>query len=481
MVCNVQAIVLAAGGSKRFNTDQSKLVAPICGKPMIGYIVRLLESINIPITCVVGHQKEKVVVAVATEVSSSTPTFVVQERQVGTGDAVSCSRAHWHADNILIINGDMPLLSAKTIEKLYEEHISTNAAVSFVTAHSNDSAGAGYGRVIQHDGTIEIVEARNFIGDPLEHCCVNAGIYLFNRAFLEKHIDSITQNSVSSEWYLTDLIKIASDQQYKVHTVKASFDEVRGVNTLQELWATEHIKRAELVKYWMDRGVRFLSPQATFIDTNVTIGHGTVIGAGVHILNHTQIGTHCIIREYSTLDHAIIENNVVIKQHSVIEQTTVAEHAIVGPFAHIHTHSIVGNHAVVGNFVEVKKSTISARVKAKHLSYIGDASLGTGVNVGAGTVVCNYDGARKHQTVIHEYAFIGSNNTLIAPLTIHAHAFTAAGSTITHDVPAYALAIGRERQVVKLDYAKKLRPATVHAHDENNTLIERSTQENVTV
>jgi N-acetylglucosamine-1-phosphate uridyltransferase (contains nucleotidyltransferase and I-patch acetyltransferase domains) len=216
------------------------------------------------------------------------------------------------------------------------------------------------------------------------------------------------------------------------------------------------IKRSELIKYWMERGVRFSAPQTVHIDLDVEIGSGTYIGCSVHLQNSAKVGTNCVIEHFSIIDHSTIGDMVNVKPHTIITNAIIKDHAHVGPFAHIQENSTIGAHAHIGNFVETKNSTIGDHSKAKHLSYLGTAKIGNHVNIGAGTITCNFDGTKKHVTIIKDHVFIGTNNSLVAPITIHEHAFTAAGSVITKDVPARALAIARAPQTNKEEYAEKL-------------------------
>lgn len=453
----LQAIVLAAGSSKRFKTEKTKLVEKICGQEMILYITRLLhEQLNIKTTLVVGFQKEKIK-TVVTKKHGTTISFVTQEKQQGTGHALLCSKPQWSKENILIINGDMPLLSKNIITELYNKHKHINAAISFIASHNSDPTLGAYGRVIKKQNCIRIVEAKEFKGDPNENSCINAGIYIVNRQFLQDNIATIQLNKTCKEFHLPDLIAIASKKKLPINMVYASFDEIRGVNNLKELWAVEQIKRAELIKHWMDHGVQFSLAQNVHIDLHVTIGAGTHIGCGVHLVNETKIGKNCKIYGFSSLSSATIEDDAIIYPHCIINNASIGKNAQIGPFAHIHTESHIEEGATIGNFVEVKKTTIGKGSKAKHLSYLGDATIGSNVNIGAGTIICNFDGKNKHQTKINDNVQVGSNNALVAPLTIEKNAQTAAGSVITEDVPENSLAIARARQVNKKDYVKKVR------------------------
>ena len=279
----VQAIILAAGKSTRFNTGRTKLFEKICGQEMILYPTRLIEQLSVPITVVVGYQKDTIK-EVITRHHHNAINFVVQEEQRGTGHALMCTQAIWDREHILIMNGDVPLVTTQIIESLFEKHIATHADISFVTSHHSDPVTGGYGRVIKNNDSIKIVEARDFDGDTHEHCCINAGIYLVRRQFLQQCIQNITQNEQTKEFYITDLIKIASEQKRTITTTTTPFDRIRGINTLQELWAAEHIKRAELIKFWMEKGVHFSVAQNVHIDLDVTIGSGSYIGCGVHLL-----------------------------------------------------------------------------------------------------------------------------------------------------------------------------------------------------
>jgi bifunctional UDP-N-acetylglucosamine pyrophosphorylase/glucosamine-1-phosphate N-acetyltransferase len=453
---NLQAIVLAAGRSTRFNTQQTKLIEKICGQEMILYITKLLSNLNIETTIIVGHQKE----IIESLVKKNHPdiSFAHQKEQLGTGHAVLCSESTWNKKYILILNGDVPLINENIINSLYQKHIKENAKLTFVTAHNLDPSLNAYGKVIKDGDKIKIVEAKDDTSlDRKDDCCINAGIYLADKDFLQKTIHQLSKSKVTGELYITELINVASDKGFKVETFSVPFDLIRGINTLEELWASEQIKRSELIKYWMQKGIRFASPQNSHIDLNVTIGSGTYIGANVQLYGSTKIGTNCRIEAFSILENAIIEDNVVIQPSSIIKESQIKNNSIIGPFAHIHTNSIVDQFSHIGNFVDIKKSQIGSNTKIKHLSYIGDAQIGNEVNIGAGTITCNYNGITKEKTVIKDSAYIGSHNSLIAPIVIGKNSFTAAGSVITKDVPEDALAIARAHQVNKEEYAKKIK------------------------
>ncbi len=250
---------------------------------------------------------------------------------------------------------------------------------------------------------------------------------------------------------------MAGDSGLAVQALSVPFDDVRGVNTLQELWEVEQIKRSELIKHWMLRGVRFELAQSIHLDIDIEIGAGSFIGTGVHLLRGTKIGEECFLGAFSILANSQVGDGSTVHSHSVIQDSSIGCNVHVGPFARIRENGVIGDNAEIGNFVEVKNSTIGDKSKAKHLSYIGDAHIGSQVNIGAGTITCNYDGARKYKTIIEDNVFVGSNNTLVAPLHIGKESYTAAGSIITKDVPSESLAIGRARQENKIGYARELR------------------------
>ncbi len=456
MLKNIQAVVLAAGKSTRFNTGKTKLVEKVCGQELILYPVSVLDKLKIPITVVVGYQKELVKKVIENHCGNRV-SIAIQEQQQGTAHAVSITKSFWNNPHILLIRGDIPLITLDIIEQLYKKHIETQATITFVSSHSDDPTGFSYSRVVKKDNHITVVDPHELSReDLLDHCCINAGIVLVEQSFLQEVIGTIDPNPYSNEYHISALINKASSQNKVVSMVSAPFDHVRDINTLQDLWAVEQVKRSELIKYWMTHGVRFSSAQTVHLDLDVEIGAGSFIGAGVHILSGTRIGKNCTIQAFCSLEKAIIGNASTIHSHSIVHHATIGDHAQIGPFAHIQEESVIGNHSEVGNFVETKRSTIGAYTKAKHLTYLGDAQIGSHVNIGAGTITCNYNGVEKKITTIEDHVFIGSNNSLVAPVTIHKKAYTAAGSVITNNVPPESLAIGRARQVNKRDYAKKM-------------------------
>jgi len=453
---DTRAVVLAAGRSTRFKTKKSKLLFSICGQPMILYPLRALASLNIPTSLVLGYQADSVWSEIQhSGINNITP--IIQKEQLGTGHAVACTQHTWDANDILIMYGDMPLMTKELLEQLIKEHKERQATISFFTAFVIDPTG--YGRVVEHDGKMRIVEEKDCTPEERHINRINAGVYMMNRAFVEKHINNLGKSSVTGEIYLPELIRLASEADLTVNAIPVPYDNVRGVNTLQELWNAEQIKRSECIKHWMANGVRFELAQGIHIDINVEIGAGSFIGTGVHLLGNTKIGEECTISAFSIIEDSIIGDNTLVHSHTVIQGSTLGTNVKIGPFARLRENAVLGDDVLIGNFVEIKNTKLGNTSQTKHLSYLGDSIIGTNVNVGAGTITCNYDGVKKNTTVIGDNAFIGSNNTMIAPVTIGAGAYTAAGSTITDDVPAEALAIARNKQTNKIGYARKLREA----------------------
>ncbi len=457
MIQNVQAILLAADKSCSLSPEKSKFTEKICGQELIVYPAKLLASLHIPTTIIAGTLKETFQ-EILTHAHANEIHIASQDPNEGTGHAIMQACKNLMQEHVLIMHGDMPLVTSETIERLFSKHIESKAAVSFVVAHNQEPSGHFYGRVVKQEGNkIKIIPAKDFDGDVNDHCCVDAGIYIVTKQFLSSHIHEIEEQENHKKLYFTDIIKIASEKRESISTIQAPFEQIRGINNFQELWAAEHIKRSELIKNWMNKGVRFSVPQSVVIDIDVEIGAGSFIGCGVHLLKGTKIGTQCTIQEFCAITGSTIANNTTIYSHCIVKDSHIGTGSKIGPFAHITEHSTIEEHATIGNFVEVKRTTIGKKSKAKHLAYLGDASIGNNVNIGAGTITCNHDGTQKHPTTIKDGAYIGSNNTLVAPITIQENAFTAAGSTITMDVPQDALGIGRARQVNKEGYAQKLR------------------------
>jgi bifunctional UDP-N-acetylglucosamine pyrophosphorylase / glucosamine-1-phosphate N-acetyltransferase len=450
----IQAIILAAGKSTRFNTGKSKQLVHICGRPMILYPLKALDVLKIPKTVVIGKQSEEI----SDEIKSSGISdvdFIEQKELNGTGGAVLSSMPKWKRDNILIVNGDLPLITSDMLKRLCTKHVKDDASISFFTSYVLNPHG--YGRVIDSNGRVSIIEEKACNKQQRDVNCINAGIYLIKRKFLEKNIEIIKKNKVTGEYHFTDIVIMASEKGLTINTISVPYDNVRGVNTLRDLWEVEQIKRSEIIDYWMSKGVRFELAQSIHVDLSVKIGRGSFIGTGVHLLQDTTIGENCFISAFTIIENTTVGDNTRVHSHSVIQDSKIGKNIHVGPFARLRNNVVLKDGCNIGNFVEIKNSTIESGTKAKHLAYLGDATIGSNANIGAGTITCNHDGVKRNKTIIEDNAYIGSNNTLVAPLTVSKNAFTAAGSTITRDVPEGDLAIGRSRQENKEGYACKLR------------------------
>ncbi|MCK4650680.1 bifunctional UDP-N-acetylglucosamine diphosphorylase/glucosamine-1-phosphate N-acetyltransferase GlmU [Candidatus Babeliales bacterium] len=470
-ISNVRGVILAAGKSTRFKTEKCKLIFTVCGQPMILFPIKILKDFNIPITVVLGFKKDEI----KSEIKKSginSIDFVVQENQMGTGNAVKSSQKTWDRDNILIINGDAPLITDEIIKELVEEHNKKKATLTFISAHCFNPSG--YGRVIKDKDKLFIVEEKNCTDEQRTITLINAGIYLVSKDFLANNLDKIKKNPVSGEYYITDLVEVASKQNVNVQTIQVPYDNVRGVNNLEELWVAEQIKRSQMIKYWMSRGVRFELAQNIHLDLDIQIGEESFIGTGVHVLRGTKIGKKCTINAFSIIENTKIDDNSHIHSHSVIQDSVIGKNVHVGPFARLRNNVILGDNSTIGNFVEIKNTQIDDNTKTRHLTFLGDTSVGKNVNIGAGTITCNFDGVKKNKTIIEDNCFIGSNNTLIAPVKIGKNSYTAGGSAISGDVPQNTLAIGRSRQKNKVGYTKKLKDKKRQNQSSNKNKNEKS-------
>jgi bifunctional UDP-N-acetylglucosamine pyrophosphorylase/glucosamine-1-phosphate N-acetyltransferase len=330
---NVQAVVLAAGRGTRFKSNKSKMLETICGQEMVLFVVKLLEALAIETTVVVGYEKEHVMATIE-QIKPQHVRFAEQQSYVaGTGDAVRCSSHHWHQDHILILNGDMPLVTRDIIEDLYKEHRATDAAISFVVAHHVEPSG--YGRIVEKDGHIKIVEKKDFTGNMHDHPYINAGIYIVKRSFLEEYIHKLDTNNASREFYVTDLVELADLNHFKVTTSIAPFDAIRGVNDQHERWTAEQIVRNQLLHHWMKEGVHFADAHNVILDLDVTIGAGSYIGCGTQLVRGTSIGKNCTIDAHVILEQCTIDDNAQVHAMSILKGVHLDADASVGPFAHM--------------------------------------------------------------------------------------------------------------------------------------------------
>jgi bifunctional UDP-N-acetylglucosamine pyrophosphorylase/glucosamine-1-phosphate N-acetyltransferase len=413
---------------------------------MVEHVLRAASSVSpATITLVVGHQAD----AVRSHLKElERVQFVLQAPQRGTAHAVQQVEPQLagRTGTLLLLSGDVPLLSSRTLERLLETHRATGAAATVVTAVVERPYG--YGRIVRTAGDIaRIVEERDVSPSERQIHEVNSGIYAFDLAPLFDALRAVALRNVQGEYYLTDLIAIYRRRKLPVETLTVDNpQEIRGVNSRTELAEVSAIVKQTKNEELMAAGVTIVDPATTYIDQHVEVGSDTVIHPGVVIEGHTRIGAACEIRAYVRISDSEIADRVTINNFCVLVGARVADGASVGPFAHLRPDTDVGRGANVGNFVELKKTSLGPGSKANHLSYLGDATIGANVNVGAGTITCNYDGQQKHQTVIEDDAFIGSDTQLIAPVHVGKGAYIGAGSSITDDVPPGALGIGRGRQ-----------------------------------
>jgi bifunctional UDP-N-acetylglucosamine pyrophosphorylase/glucosamine-1-phosphate N-acetyltransferase len=452
-------VIMAAGKGTRLKSRRAKVLHQIGGQPLLAHVIKAAQQI-VPaehIYVIVGHQAENVRAAV----EPLGVKFVLQAEQRGTGHAIMCAREQVASyQNILALSGDVPLIRPETIARLRDFHLSKKAAMTILTAAPSDPFG--YGRVIRagsgSDRVRAIVEQKALTKSQQKECEINSGIYAFATKPLFANIDRLSTDNAHRELYLTDMAALLVKSKATVVALKASDPgEVLGANTLAELSSLDATMRARKCVDLMAAGVTIYRPETCVIDPEVEIGADTILEPFVQILGRTRIGSDCRIRSFSVISDSQIADNVLLRPGCIIDQSTIAAGAQLGPYAHVRPESEIGEGAHVGNFVETKKTRMGRGSKANHLTYLGDSDIGAGVNVGAGTITCNYDGAHKHMTVIEEGAFIGSDSTLVAPVRIGKGAYVAAGSTITEDVPADALALGRTRQIIKEGWARQRR------------------------
>ncbi len=455
-------IILAAGKGTRLKSRHPKVLHQIAGRTLLGHVVNAAIQI-VPaeyIFAIIGHEAERV----RDSLASTGIRFVEQLEQRGTGHAVMQAKEALRGfEHVLVLSGDVPLIRPETIEEVRNFHISNAAAMTILTAEPGDPTG--YGRVFRKfknssatDEVDRIVEQKMLQGGEAEQREINSGIYAFAVAPLFTNIDKLKTDNRAGEFYLTDMAAVLSHADHKVLALRADdSNEVLGVNTRLELAELDAKLRAKKAHELMASGVTIFRPDTCDIDADVQIDADTVIEPFVQIIGRTSIGSDCRIRSYSVITNCQIGDKVLVRPGCIMEDSTVRDGAQLGPYSHLRPGSDIGEGAHVGNFVETKKTKLGKGSKANHLSYLGDAVIGEGVNIGAGTITCNYDGVNKHGTVIEDGAFVGSDSTLVAPVKIGEGAYVGAASCITEDVPADALAIGRGRQVNKENWAKAKR------------------------
>lgn len=447
------AIILAAGEGKRMKSSTPKILHKVCGREMVNIVIDVIKKAEInDINVIIGRGAD----AVKEATKEREATYSLQDKQLGTGHAVMCAREFLDGKKgtVAIFTGDAPLITEETVKKLLSFHEQGNYKATILT--SIVDSPSGYGRVIREKGeeVLKIVEHKDCTEDELKVNEINAGMYCFDIENLLKSLDKLDNNNAQGEYYLTDVIGILKSNGEKVGALPIPFEETMGVNSRVQLAEAEKVMRKRINLNHMENGVTLIDSENTYIEIDVEINNDTVIYPGNVIQGKTIIGEGCIIYPNSRIKDSIIGKNVSIQSSTILE-STVGENTTVGPFAYIRPESVIGKSARIGDFVEIKKSTIGDNTKVSHLTYIGDAEIGTGCNFGCGTVVVNYDGKDKHKTIIGNNAFIGCNTNLVAPVEVKEDAYIAAGSTITEEVPKGALAIGRAKQVNKVGWVEK--------------------------
>lgn len=437
------AIILAAGQGKRIKSNIPKVLHKACGKEMVNHVIDTMRTAGISdVNVIVGKGAE----LVKQRTKSQEVSYSLQEEQLGTGHAVKCAKDF--LDNksgiVAIFTGDAPLIKPETVKELMKKHIEEKNFATLLT--SEISNPTGYGRIVRNGDEVEkIVEHKDCNGQELEIKEINAGMYCFDTISLLDALDKLSNDNAQGEYYLTDVISILKSENKKVGALSTDFNETLGVNSRAELAVVEEILRKRINKKHLDNGVTIIDPKNTYIGVDVKIGKDTIIYPGNVIEGNVEIGEECILYPNSRISNSIIKNCVEIQSSTIID-SSIGEGTTVGPFAYVRPESNIGKHVRIGDFVEIKKSTIGDNTKVSHLTYIGDAEVGTQCNFGCGTVVVNYDGKNKYKTVIGNNAFIGCNTNLVSPVEVKDNSYIAAGSTITKEVPEGNLAIARSKQ-----------------------------------
>lgn len=440
----LRVVILAAGKGTRMNSERPKVLFPICGVPMVQYVLWEAEKLSpLPPLVVVGYKGEQVIAALGDGVE-----YVWQKEQLGTGDAVKKASAHLTEfdGDLLVLYGDTPLITTQSLQTLVDVHRQTGAAATVLTAELQNPTG--YGRIIRSpEGWLTaIVEERDASADEKKIREVNTGIYCFSMPVLRSALANLKPQNAQGEYYLTDVIALLAAAGKTLATVKSDRpDEIMGPNDRIALAQTETKMRWQILERIMAAGVTVIDPATTYIDPRVQIGRDTTLYPGVLLWGETKIGSNCQIGPFTQISSSVIGEGSRVA-FSNLTDVTLGRAVEVGPYTYLRPGTRVADGAKVGSFVEMKNSTVGEKSKVPHLSYIGDTTIGSRVNIGAGTITCNYDGVRKWPTVIENGAFIGSNTNFVAPVTVGEGALVGAGSTITKDVPAHCVAVARARQ-----------------------------------
>ena len=447
----IAVAIMAAGKGTRLKSKLPKVLHEVGGKTLLAHVVAAAAGI-VPVKdiyAIIGHEAQRVREAMA----GSGIGFVAQTQQRGTGHALMMAReALAEYDHVIVLSGDAPMITPQTIRSLMEFHLTQRAAMTLLTAELADPAG--YGRVVRKG--LRSAEVRAIVEEKAASATqkkireINAGFYGFSVRDLYANIEKLRTSNAHGEYYLTDMAAVLRKAGKRVVAWKTAHpDEVLGGNTRAELAEIDGKMRMEKCLRLMVAGVTVQFPAACVIDADVEVGGDTVIEPFVQLLGKTRIGEDCRIRSYSVIQDCEIGDGVTVRPGCIMEGARVSSGAVIGPYSHLRPGSDIGEGAHVGNFVETKNVRLGKGSKANHLTYLGDAQIGEGVNIGAGTITCNYDGVNKHKTVIEDGVFVGSDSTLVAPVRLGKGAYVGAASCITEDVPAESLAIGRSRQIVK--------------------------------
>ncbi len=449
--------IMAAGKGTRLKSQLPKVLHEVGGRPLLAYAIAAATRV-VPardVYAIIGHEAERVRAAL----ERTGVQFVLQAEQRGTGHALMVAQqALASYDHMIVLSGDAPLITPETIGRLRNFHLEEQAAMTLLSADQENPSG--YGRVVRKSARSSevqaIVEEKSASAEQRKIREINSGFYIFAVKLLYANIGKLSTANPHGEFYLTDMAAVLRRAKQRVVAWKtANASEVLGANTRVELAHIDQQMRLAKCRQLMEEGVTIFYPATCVIDADVQVAPDTVIEPFVQLLGNTRIGTACRVRSYNVIRDSDVGDGVTIRPGCVIEESRIAAGAIIGPYSHLRTGSEIGEGARVGNFVETKKIKLGKGSKANHLTYLGDAEIGAGVNIGAGTITCNYDGVHKHRTVIEDEVFIGSDSTLVAPVRVGKGAYVGAASCITEDVPAEALAIGRSRQIVKEGWARE--------------------------
>ena len=447
---------MAAGKGTRLKSKHPKVLHEVGGKPLLAQVIAAARQVVAveDIYVIVGHEADRVRQAV----ESTGVRFVVQEPQRGTGHALMCAAPELKKyDQVIVLSGDAPLISAATIAKLRDFHQQKKAAMTILSAELNNPTG--YGRLIRdskrREEIREVIEEKSATPAQRKLREINSGFYVFSTRALFEYIQRLTTDNPHGEYYLTDMAAVLHKAKQRVLAIKTEKPaEILGSNTRAELVDLDRKMRMAKCLKLMSEGVTIFYPDTCVIDADVQVGADTTIEPFVQLLGNTRIGTDCRIRSHSIIHNSQIGNDVLIRPGCVLDEAVVANGAMLGPYSHLRPGSEIGEGAHVGNFVETKKIRLGKKSKANHLTYLGDAEIGDNVNIGAGTITCNYDGVNKHKTTIEDGVFVGSDSTLVAPVKLGRGSYVGAASCITDDVPPDSLALGRSRQITKEGWVK---------------------------